>query len=479
MFDYLKNKYNSIPLQAKASLWFLICGILQNGLNVITLPIFTRLLTTEQYGLSSTYFAWNDLIIVLCTLRLSYGVFDKGMIKYENSRDAFSSCTLGLATTISLSMLCVFLILHKYVESWLGLSFVLCFSLFASQVVAPSLLFWTSRNKFEFKYKEFVIVTLLTSIVCVTFNLLSVLLLPFDRGITKILSYQIVWFFVYLFFYIYLFRKGKKFYDREIWKYLLKFNLPLIPYFLSTIVLDKADRIMIDNYCGKTDVALYSVSYNLGHLMILLTSSLDATITPWLYRRLKEENFERCKGIIISILVMFMGVATFFMLLAPEVIRILAAPEYSSAVYIIPSVVCSFFCVMVYGIVSKIEFYFEKTKIIAFVTVGAALLDIGLNALLIPRYGYIAAGYTTLASYMFMALMHMIVAYEIARSHGIHKKIIPWGYVMSLIGGMVIISIGVNFIYQITEIRLAMVLVLLSTMFIFKKKIVMVIKTIK
>ena len=102
-----------------------------------------------------------------------------------------------------------------------------------------------------------------------------------------------------------------------------------------------------------------------------------------------------------------------------------------------------------------------------------------MNALLIPRYGYIAAGYTTLASYMFMALMHMIVAYEIARSHGIHKKIIPWGYVMSLIGGMVIISIGVNFIYQITEIRLAMVLVLLSTMFIFKKKIVMVIKTIK
>ena len=100
----LIEKYKLMPVQVRASFWFLVCGVLQNGLSVITLPIFTRLLSTEQYGLSSTYFAWNDLIVVICTLRLSYGVFDKGMIKYSHSRDKFESSLLGLTTTISFAI---------------------------------------------------------------------------------------------------------------------------------------------------------------------------------------------------------------------------------------------------------------------------------------------------------------------------------------------------------------------------------------
>ena len=77
----LIEKYKLMPVQVRASFWFLVCGVLQNGLSVITLPIFTRLLSTEQYGLSSTYFAWNDLIVVICTRSRFSGPADSERIR--------------------------------------------------------------------------------------------------------------------------------------------------------------------------------------------------------------------------------------------------------------------------------------------------------------------------------------------------------------------------------------------------------------
>ena len=185
----LIEKYKSIPVQVRASFWFLVCGVLQNGLSIITLPIFTRLLTTDQYGLSSTYFAWNDLIVVICTLRLSYGVFDKGMLKYSHSRDKFESSLLGLTTTISVSMFGLFLLFHNQIEKMMGMSFVLCASLFLVQIWAPALLFWTARNKYEYNYRKFTSVTIITAVCATLLNLFAVLYINYDKGIVKILSY--------------------------------------------------------------------------------------------------------------------------------------------------------------------------------------------------------------------------------------------------------------------------------------------------
>lgn len=465
-------KYSKIPVQARASFWFLVCGILQNGLNIITLPVFTRLLTTNQYGLSSTYFAWNDLFVVICTLRLSYGVFDKGMIRYSDKRDKFESSLLGLTTVISLTMLILFLFFHSIVEKMIGMSFTLCLSLFICQIFAPSLLFWTARNKYEYKYQKFTIVTLATVIICTFFNLIAVIFCNQDRGVVKILSYQAIWSFVNIFFYIYIFYKGKIFYDKDIWRYALKFNLPLIPYFLSTLILDKADRIMIGNFCGNGDVALYSVSYNLGRLMVLLTSSLDATLTPWIYQKIKNKEFKNSKKISVCILVAMMVCGSLFMLFAPELVTIFANEKYRKAVYVIPPVIASYFFVMLYHLVSKIEFYYERTKTIAKITALAAVLDIILNYFFIPKFGYIAAGYTTLFCYIIMAILHTGISFMLAEEKKIEKEIFPWKKFCLLSVIMLGITILVNILYQWLYIRYFLIFVIVIISLLARKKII-------
>ena len=56
-------------------------------------------------------------------------------------------------------------------------------------------------------------------------------------------------------------RKGAKFFHAQFWKYALLFNLPLIPHYLSQVVLSSADRIMIERMCGASEAGIYSLAF--------------------------------------------------------------------------------------------------------------------------------------------------------------------------------------------------------------------------
>jgi len=68
MLEKTKKIYNKMSIASKAALWFTICGFVQKGISFITVPIFTRLLTTEQYGVVSIFYSWESIFIIFCTL---------------------------------------------------------------------------------------------------------------------------------------------------------------------------------------------------------------------------------------------------------------------------------------------------------------------------------------------------------------------------------------------------------------------------
>ena len=83
MLKKIKLFYNKIPQGIKASIWFTVCSIIQKGIQLITVPFFTRILTAEQYGQYSLYQSWLSIISIFATLNLSSGVFNNGMLKYK------------------------------------------------------------------------------------------------------------------------------------------------------------------------------------------------------------------------------------------------------------------------------------------------------------------------------------------------------------------------------------------------------------
>ena len=70
-------------------------------------------------------------------------------------------------------------------------------------------------------------------------------------------------------------KKGKKLINVGFWKFALMFNLPLIPHYFSAYILEQSDRIMIQKLCGIEAVALYSVAYNAGAIIKIITNSLN------------------------------------------------------------------------------------------------------------------------------------------------------------------------------------------------------------
>ena len=82
----ITSKYRSLSVQAKAALWFTICSFLQKGISFITVPIFTRLMSTEEYGTYTVYLSWLQILTIMTSLYLFNGVYDNAMAKYEKQR---------------------------------------------------------------------------------------------------------------------------------------------------------------------------------------------------------------------------------------------------------------------------------------------------------------------------------------------------------------------------------------------------------
>ena len=89
MFKSFVYRYKSSSKVIKAGIWFTICNFLQKAVSFITIPIFTRLLTTYEYGQYSVYLSWHNIFTIFATLNLSYYVFNKGLVKYDDNKNIF------------------------------------------------------------------------------------------------------------------------------------------------------------------------------------------------------------------------------------------------------------------------------------------------------------------------------------------------------------------------------------------------------
>ena len=79
----LIKKYRQMSPAVRTSIWFTICNFLQRGTAFITVPIFTRLLTTEEYGVCNVYFAWFEIFLLITSLKIPYEGLNNGLIRHE------------------------------------------------------------------------------------------------------------------------------------------------------------------------------------------------------------------------------------------------------------------------------------------------------------------------------------------------------------------------------------------------------------
>ncbi|RHU99736.1 hypothetical protein DXB96_14985 [Clostridium sp. OM07-10AC] len=114
--------YKNLSKPAKASVWFILSNVILKGISFFTLPIFSRLLTPDEYGTVSVYNSWVATVSIITTLTIWGGVFNVGMVKFEDDYKRMISAFQGLAISITGIFFVISLVFIDSLSSFLGIS---------------------------------------------------------------------------------------------------------------------------------------------------------------------------------------------------------------------------------------------------------------------------------------------------------------------------------------------------------------------
>lgn len=474
----LRNIYSKFSAPVKASLWFTVCSIVQKGITLLSTPIFTRLLTTEQYGEYSLYQSWYAIISIFATLNLSAGVLFNGLTKYEDDRNRIISSFQGLSTTVTGILFLVYLTFKDYWNSLLGLSTLFMVAMFVELLVVPAYAFWAVKQRYDYKYKVLIILTISVALISPLLGVIAVLNTSY-KAEARILTYVVVQVFQGAFFYVYNMKKGKFFFKREYWKFALKFNLPLIPHYLSMTILNQADRIMISRMIGTEEAAIYSVAYQISMMMTIVTTAINNSFVPYTYKEMKSKHYGSIKKN-SNMLLILIGIACIVaMCFGPEIIKIFAAKEYYDAIWVIPPVAASVYFIFVYSLFANIEFYFEQTRFMMVASCSGAAANLLLNYIFIPKYGYYAAGYTTLACYILFSFAHYYFHKKVLSKHSEIGVIYNTKFIFCFSLILCLFMIFMPMVYGYMFVRYGMLCVIAIGLTIKRDSILIVVRQMK
>lgn len=432
---------------AKIAVWYIIGNLFSRGIAFLTTPIFTRMLSHGQFGEFSNFTSWISIITILATFDLSASIA-RAKYDYDEKMDQYLSSIMLFSNIITLFCYVVVEMFPNYFCSLFSMDIKYIRFMFLYIMFWPAFSYLQVKHRIYQKYMFFVAFSVLSVVITVSFSVLLVYLLE-DRLLGRIIGYVIPVTVMNFFLWVNVLLHGKSF-SLDCIRYACKISIPLIPHALSGILLGNSDRIMITQICGPEANALYSLAYQISLLTNILWTSMNQAWAPWLYDQINAERYDVIRNKAKIYLGVFSILIVGVLLITPEIILIMGGKSYYEARYVMPPVILGCCFQFVYGMYVNIEIYEKKTFIISLGTVSAALLNIGLNALFIPKYGYIAAAYTTLAGYLALFAFHyLIVNTQIKKLRNIYNK----GFAFSVLLGLSLASALSLLIFKFEIIR--------------------------
>lgn len=406
----------------KAGIGYTIGNYLIKGLSFFTLPIFTRLLSTEDYGLYNTFFAYEAVICILIGLALHSSLKNAKYRFKERFEDYISSCILLILLIFlvwELGSNILYGLINKFIDlPRLYINLLLIYS-FGSALI----LFFNNYVGLYFRYQSFLKLSLVNAVGSVIISVLLIFTVFDDaRGYGRIVGMCVPVIGIGIFIIYYFFKKSWPVYNKEYWSYGLRYSLPIVPHGVSQMILLQFDRIMINSIIGASAAGIYGFSYSIYSIINITATSLDSVYGPWFYEKMNNKDYSSIRiqgGKIAYLMLLF---SALIILVTPEMVKILGAEAYWEGVYTaVPLVVGGYFAFL-YILPATIEYYYEKTKYIMVGTCAAALINVAANYICINKFGYIAAAYTTLFTYLLYFIFHYILANKIHGSFIYNSK---------------------------------------------------------
>lgn len=430
--------------EVKAGAGYTIGNILIKGIVFITLPIFSRLLSTEQFGIYNTYMAYESIIAIFLGLGL-YSSIKNAKFDYPDKIDRYVSTVLWM-TVIPLSIcLVISFFLKEKISSQLGLPAVFIILLILQSYGSAMISISNSRLSLDYRYKSYLAYAAFNTVINIALSIfLIIVAFEKHKEYGRIIGSAVPLIILGVYIFLTNQKRGGFQFNFNMSKYAAAIGFPLIAHYLSQQIQNQFDRIAITNLVGASQTGIYSFANNIAVVLQVIFYSLENVWGVWMFSHMESHEYHTIREASKKYMWLIAFIAMMMLVFSKEVIIVMGAKEYWSGATIFVPILIGMFLLYLYTIPVSIEYYFKQTKYIAMMTVVAAVFNITTNYLFIPIFGYVAAAYTTLASYGILFILHWLISKKILKKNNITsvyslKEILTALIVVCLVGVMVLL----------------------------------------
>ena len=353
MKQYIKiikliSKYNNLSKDTKATIWYTINNVFQKVAPWLIMVILTHNVSLTEYGVYSVFLSWQQIFEIIFTMRIYSSGYIAGLIqKNEQEEKRYTSTIQSLCFVFICIWIFIFLIFYSQITYLTKLPYSLIILIFMSCFSTVSYEIWNSKQRVHYEYKKIIIGTFLFSFLG---PVVSVLITFFDFKdvIIWVIGIRVI---IQLFMSIPFILNnycGEQKWISSYAKEALCYNLPLLPYYISMILLNNLDKLLIQNLTGYEDAAIYSVARSASMVMFVVSGAFNLSMQTWLFKNLNDnKNVDNTK--FINNNTIFIAILTILMIvMAPEIILILGGCKYINAIWVMPPLAISVLIMFIY-----------------------------------------------------------------------------------------------------------------------------------
>ncbi len=427
---------------------------------MILLPVLTKSLGSEQFGIWSQILVTLYLLAPLAVLQLdvAFTRFIAGEKNTEKIRkDFYSILSIVAASGVLLAAITFILaspVAAIFFDGSKSVPYIKLLSVIIFLTALDTICIQSFKAFLQMKkYSGFIILQELLEIVLISYAVLSGYSL-FGALVSLII---IKTFLLFLSFFSIYSQIRVSFPELSVIKSYLNFSLPLVPGFLSGWIVTVSDRYMIAYFIGISSVGIYSAAYNIGNLVAVFMGPIDTTLFPTISNLYRNNNIEELRKYLnYSVkFYLMLAVPSLFGLavLSKSLLITLTTSEFLEAYFIVPIVALGTIAYAAGGIFSYILILSKKTKIAGMISGISSLINIALNIIFIPIMGIMGAAISTLITFFFVAFIYGILGFrEISFDIGsrfISKSVIasiPMAFVVWMLNPYGVIDILISIV---------------------------------
>lgn len=390
--------------------------ILQRCVSFFLLPVYTTFLTPADYGITGVVTSVSSLLAIFTTLGLDtagrrYYYKYKGDAEYSKRLFGTISCIIIINSIVFGG---IFLLAHKWIVDPLlgGIPYYpyVLLGLLNVMVTPLYLLFQGYLQTIQDGIKYGI-----NSFLNFLFQVgLTILLVAYYKmGALGVLWAQLVTsvvFFVYVFFAF--FRHQYIGIDKSIAKDSYQYSLPLLPHTLANWSNGTIDRLLVNGIRSEEDAGLYNLGRQYSSVVNTLSIAVNNAYVPWFFDKANdvEKNLPLIRKMseMITWAVCFICMA--MSLVAQEVLELMISnPAYDGVWRVIPLLICGTIFNSIYFFYVNVLFL-KNTGVIFTITISTIAINVGLNLLWIPVYGYMGCGLAFMVTFFVKSVLAVVIS---------------------------------------------------------------------